>query len=399
MEKFEYVARDRRGNQRVGLRQSGTEHDVLAWLREHDLIPVSVQPIGVAEAKKAQGKRKRIKSEEMGTFCWQLTTMVEGGVAITDAIDTITDDIDNATLRETLAEVSARMKTGESFSDSIGQFPKVFNSLFCAMILAGEASGTLAPVLQRLAAHYESRDKHVRKLRAALSYPVFVLGFIILMVAIIMVVVVPKFKSIFAMIQGELPAFTQAFMNFHEVLMAHSLYILPLMGIATAAVIAYHKTEQGHEKISKIVLAIPLVGNLVAEAFVSMFCLSMSTLLSAGVSIVDTLDILSRMTKNDVIRQAILRTRDHIVAGSNISLSMIASEFFPGMVSKMVQVGEESGSLPTVLDRTGHYYAKRVDAAISTLTSLLQPIMIISVGAIVLVIIIALYLPVFSISG
>lgn len=397
MENYEYVARDRAGNRRVGLHRAETSQDALSWLRDNGLFPVSVKPVATKHTKVAKGRGKRVKSEEMAGLCWQLTTMIEGGIAITDAIDTVVDDIENATLRETLVDVSARMKTGETFSDSLSQHPKVFNTLFYAMILAGEAGGTLPNVLRRLATHFDNRDRMIGKLRAALSYPIFVLGFIVVMIVVMMLLIIPRFTSMFDQIHGELPAFTLAFMNFYDMLMANSPYMLGGVAVIVIGLIAYHKTPKGHEVLSKVLLGTPLIGTLVSQAFVAMFCRTMSTLLSAGVSVIETLDILSRMTRNDVIKGAILSTREHIMSGSNISLSMTASKFFPGMVSKMTRVGEESGSLPAVLDRTSDYYEKKVDVTITTLTGFLQPVLIVGVGGIVLTVVIALYLPIFSI--
>jgi type IV pilus assembly protein PilC len=290
------------------------------------------------------------------------------------------------------------MKTGETFSDALVDFPKIFNPLFRAMILAGETGGTLPMVLQRLAQYFDSRDALARKIKGAMAYPIFVLVFVFFMVVVIMTFIIPKFTVIFDQLHGELPFFTQAFMNVYHGIMGYSIFIVMAMVIGFMSFIFFHRTPKGHEEISKFILRIPFIGKILSQGFISMFCRTMSTLLSAGVSVIDALSILSGMTSNDIIKKAVQSTKSYIVEGSNISLSMAASGFFPNMVTKMTQIGEGSGSLPEVLDRTSDFYEKKVDTTVKKLTGFLEPALIITVGAIVLVVVLALYLPIFTMS-
>ena len=404
MKNFEYACRDADGARRAGLCQADSEQDVLMWLRDQGLTPIEVNPAGSQKPRKskeksAAGRRKRIKSEHLASFCWQLTTMIEGGVPIADAIDTIAQDIENPSLQRTLKQICDKMKSGETFADSVAEFPKVFNPLARAMIVAGEAGGSLPIVLNRLAAYFEGRDRLARKVKGAMAYPVFVLFFVIFIVVMMMVFIIPRFRAIFDQIKGEIPAFTRSFMVVYELITQNAPVLLVGLAGVCAGVMVYGKTPGGHRRISKILLAMPLIGRILSQAFVAMFCRTMSTLLSAGVSVLDALDILSGMTSNDVIKSAVIRTRDNVVEGAGISLSMTATKFFPNMVAKMTQVGEESGSLPAVLDKTSDYYERKVDASIRTLTGFLEPALIVTVGAIVLTVVLALYLPIFSISN
>jgi type IV pilus assembly protein PilC len=324
--------------------------------------------------------------------------MIEGGVPITSAISTIGEDTDNATMRSTLGQICDRMQKGETFSDAIADFPKVFNSLFCAMINAGERGGALPMALNRLAHYFDNRDKLIRKVKTAMSYPVFVLGFISFIVIMIMTFIIPRFRLIFKQIGSDLPIFTKIYMGVYDFILAYLLFIVIGLGLGIFALITYSKTKAGHERMSKLTLRIPLIGKIISQAFVATFCRTLSTLLSSGVPILESLNILSGMSKNDVIRAAVLRTREHIVEGSSISLAMASTGFFPNLVVKMAQVGEESGSLPSVLDRTADYYERRIDSLLTTLTGVMEPALIIFVGAIVLVTVLALYLPIFSLS-
>jgi type IV pilus assembly protein PilC len=400
MKSYKYIARDSSGQRKEGVKQATSSNEVLAFLREQDLTPVSINELAEKRRKRpCIARQKRVKSADLSACCWQLTTMVEGGIPITTALDTISGDIENLQLREILVHVMHQMEKGETFSASISAYPKVFNRLSCALILAGETGGTLPTSLRRLAEYYDNRDKLAKKVKGAMAYPVFVVTFIFLILVFIMTFIIPRFRTIFDQLGGELPAFTKMFMHFYDGVRHNIVYIIgSVLLIIISCSITYSKTRKGHYIFSRIFLVLPLVGKLFKHAFVATFCRTMATLIGAGVSVLEGLEILSEMPSNDIIRSAIVETKGQIVGGSNISMSMTTSGFFPGLVVKMVQVGEESGSLPKVLDRTADYYERKVDTTITSLMSLLEPVMIVTIGAIVLVVVLALYLPIFSIS-
>ena len=401
MENFSYIARDAMNQTVEGQRIAKTRQDVLTWLRENGLTPIVIDRLSRGSDIKTRKIRimgRPVKSADLAEFCWQLSAMIEGGVPLIDALDTIAEDIENIQLKDTLYRVIEDMKKGEPFSECILEHPRLFDKLFCSMVLAGESGGALTTTLQRLADHFVNKDKLARKLKAALSYPIFVISFIIFIVIAVMMFIVPRFRVIFEQIGGELPLFTQMFIGFYDVFKNNLFYIVVGSGALITISIVWSKTKSGHRQISKILLSIPIVGRLLKQSFIVVFCRTLSTLLANGVSVLDALTILSGMTKNDVIHSAIVKTRDRIVEGSNISTSMLETGFFPNMATKMVQVGEESGSMPKVLDRTSDYFERKVEGTMTTLTAILEPALIVMVGAIVLVVVVALYLPIFSIS-
>jgi type IV pilus assembly protein PilC len=400
MKSFKYSACDTSGSRKEGLTQANSPNDVIAWLRERGLTPVSVQEIveAVKQGPKKQ-RRKRIKAADVAALCWQLTTMVEGGIPITTGLETISNDIENLYLQEILRTILDKMRKGENFSGGIAQFPKVFDQLSLAIIMSGESSGNLPGALKRVAEHFDSRDRLARKIKGAMAYPIFVLIFIVLIVVFIMAFIIPRFRTIFDQFGGQLPAFTRGFMGVYDFIVHNVIFILGSIALIACATTFFGKTPKGHYIYSKIALKFPLMGKIFSQGFIAIFCKTMATLLSAGVSVLEVFDILQTMTKNDIIKDAIVRSREHIVQGSNVSLSLATAGFFPNMVVKMIQVGEESGSLPQVLERTSDYYERKVDATISTVLGLLEPIMIVTVGGIVLVVILALYLPIFSMSA
>jgi type IV pilus assembly protein PilC len=214
-----------------------------------------------------------------------------------------------------------------------------------------------------------------------------------------MTFIIPRFRVMFDQFGGQLPAFTRAFMRVYDGTYRNAGWFIVGAAVAAAAcAVLYHRTEKGHRYFCRSALRLPLLGKIFSQAFIALFCKTMATLLTSGVSVLEAFEILSSMTNNDVIKGAVVRTRDGIIQGSSISGSMANAGFFPNMVVKMIQVGEQSGSLPGLLDRTSDYYERKVDSTISTVTSLLEPVMIVTVGAIVLVVVLALYLPIFSMS-
>ena len=399
MKNFKYIARSLGGQRKSGVSQALSRQDILIWLRDQGLIPVEVEETKVSRKKKvALSRRKIVKSSDLASFCWQLRTMIEGGIPINTALNTISEDCENKYFQEIVSQIGENVKTGETLSDSVAHYPKVFNKLFHTMISAGEKGGALTTTLARLADYFDNRDALVRKIRAALAYPAFVVGFIIFLIVFIMTFIIPRFKVLFDQMGGDLPAFTQAFIGGYDYIVDHMLLMTAMGLMILFAVVMYLKTSTGWTQLSIASLKAPLFGKIISQAFVAMFCRTFATLLSAGVSVLEALEILSTMSSNTVIQSAVKRTREHIVEGTSISLSMAACGFFPNILIKMVEVGEASGSLPEVLERTSGYYEKKVDAMITTATTLLEPILIVSVGAIVLGVVLALYLPVFTIS-
>ncbi|MHC4636670.1 MAG: type II secretion system F family protein, partial [Planctomycetota bacterium] len=392
---YKYIARDIAGSRREGEIEAGSTMDVLSFLQERDWTPVSIGQVA-AEIKKKKGVLgpRRIWSSDLSAVFWELTTMINGGIPLTTSLETISEDIENHTLQKVLLDVLERVEKGEPFSDSIAQHPVVFNQLTYAIILAGEISGDLGKSFRRIAEYYDDRDKLARKVRAAVSYPAFVIGFLVLIVTILMVFIIPQFIEIFEEFGSKLPAFTRGFIGFYNIIVGNGWYIFGgLFAFVLFCIILHTKTKSGHRFFSKFVLKLPLLGKILKYAFVSSFSRTMSTLLNAGVPMLNAFEILSTMSRNDVIKDSITRSKDLIEQGSSVSLGMMTTDFFPNLVIKMVQVGEDSGSLGEVLEKTAEHYERKVDSAITTLTTLLEPIMIITVGAIVLVVVIALYLP------
>jgi type IV pilus assembly protein PilC len=397
MKTFEYIAWDTEGSCREGLRQANTQEEILSVLREENLTPVSVKERASEAASKAAHVRgSKIKSHELGSFCWQLGTMISGGLPITSAIETISSEITNRYFEYILKNISERIQQGQPLYEAMQDYPRVFNKLCCALIQAGETGGTLTTCLQRLAEYYENRDKLIRKVRGALAYPIFIIVFIIGIVVAMMTLIIPRFLVLFGQFKGTLPAFTRGFMAVYYFLAHNVFYILLAAGLLVTASVLFARTPKGARFFSLAMLRMPLFGQIKKMAFVSQFCRTLSTLITSGVSVMDSFGILAGMTNNEYFQEGVTKTRNRLIEGLSISKSMQETQIFPGVAVKMVEIGEQSGSLGPVLEKTSQYYEKRVEGLISTLLSILEPILIVVVGAIVLSVVLAMYLPIFS---
>jgi type II secretory pathway component PulF len=399
MKSFTYIARDPSGGRREGMLAANSSHEALEILHTRQLTPIAVQEtLARGDTKRQTGRRRRIRSADLGAMCWQLSTMIEGGLTITTALDIIAEDTDNLQLRHVLQQTRAKVSEGRLLSDGLRAFPHIFNRLALAIVVAGETGGDLGQALRTLAEYFDNRDRIAKKVRGAVSYPIFVLVLITVIVLAIMGLIVPRFRAIFTQLGGELPAFTRAFMGFYDVLCSHILYVIVAVAGAVVGGVLMARTKDGHRVLSQVLLRVPLLGRLLSEAFVATFCRTIATLLEAGVPVLDAFEIVRGMTTNDVIASAIARVKQHVTGGSNVALGMAAAGFFPTMVVKMAQVGEESGSLAAILRKTGEHYERKIAATIDAMTGLLEPVLITTIGAVVLVVVIALYLPIFSIS-
>ena len=400
MKDYKYVAIEAAGQRRRGVTRAESHHDVIERLRSENLTPILVEEALYrrAPAKPHWWGWRAITSADLAGLCWQMGAMLEGGVPILLALEVIADDTENVRMRRMIRQIKDRLSRGIPLAEAVAEFPKVFNKLACAIILAGETSGTLDLAMRRLAQYYDDRDKLIRKIRGAMAYPVFVAVFVIAITVIIMTFIVPRFEFMFRQFGNRLPAFTVGFFKVYHVIQANLAFILVGLVAAAVGLVLLCRTAPGHAAMSRFLLKVPMFGTLIGLGFLAMFCKVFSTLLSSGVPLLGVFDILADMTNNDVIKAAVLQTKRNVMGGAGIAISMAHAGFFPNLIVKMTQVGEESGSLPEILQKTGGHYERRVGSLIEAMTSLVQPLLIIVMGAIVAVIVIALYLPIFSLT-
>jgi type IV pilus assembly protein PilC len=340
---------------------------------------------------------KKVKPKALQVFTRQLATMIDAGVSVVAALVTLEAQTEDKYLSEVIAEVRAEVEAGMILSAALAQHPKVFNRLFVAMVEAGESSGTLDEVLDRIAVQIEKENQIKRRVRGAMVYPIVVLTFACLVLTFMLIFVIPIFAKVFEDFHGTLPAPTRLVMGASSALRHWWFLIIPGIAVTVYGVRRLKRTEPGRERWDRLRLRIPLrIGAVVRKVALARVSRTLSTLVSAGVDIIRALEITSATSGNWVYEQSLAEVRQRVHEGAPISQPLAEDSSFPPMVSQMVKIGEETGELDKMLGKVADFYEDEVDASIASLTSIIEPVLMIGVGAIVGTIVISMYLPMFK---
>ncbi len=395
MTDFAYTAKAANGKTVQGIRAAESEMGLVSLLRKENLTVISVAPAS-AVSKKPKPKSGKVKVKDLAILCRQLSAMLDAGLPVLESLESISDQIDSQVLAQVLAQVSVNIEAGATLSQSLERHDKVFSILFIAMVRAGEEAGALPSVLDRLGDYLEARDALTRKIRSASTYPAFIAGFFVVAVAGIMLFLIPQFEGIFADFDLQLPALTQFLIVLSRFIGHNLVWELLAMGAGFYAFWRWRATPGGKRTLDGLILRSPIFGKLVLKASVARFSKTLGTLMDNGVSVVAALEIVSRTSGNTIVREAIDMVGDGVVNGATISDKLSESSVFPKMVVSMVSAGEGAGNLPEMLDKVSDFYTKEVDAAVDALTSMIEPALIVGLGAIVTVVVLAIYLPIFQ---
>ena len=412
MPKFSYVAMDQKGKEQKGTLEVATQNEAIARVKEMDLFPTKI--VEVAKEKKAKpaaaaGRKKKggggniniripglggkVKSKVLTTFTRQLATLVDAGLPLLRGLRVLEKQERNATLRSIVGELAIAIEGGSTFSEALAQHPKVFNRLFVNMVKAGELGGVLEVVLQRLAEFMEKAQKIKGKVIAAMFYPVAVLVVAVAILVLLMVKVVPQFRTVFEGMNITLPAFTRLVLSISEVVKNQILLVLGCMVVIVIAVVLFGKTRFGRLVIDKLKFKMPILGPVISKVAISRFTRTLGTLISSGVPILQALTIVKETAGNVVVSNAVSAVHESVKEGETITAPLEASGVFPPMVVSMVDVGEQTGALPEMLLKIADNYDEEVDNAVAAMTSLLEPIMIVFLAVVVGSIVIAMFLP------
>ena len=395
MPDFVYTAKSPSGKTVSGARFADSEISLVSLLRKENLVVLSVTPAAAA-GKPARGPRGKVKVRDLAILCRQLATMLEAGLPVLESIDGIGEQIENETLGHVLTQVTSDIEAGSTFSQALGKHDRVFSMLFVSMVRAGEESGALPKVLARLADYLEARDALARKIRAAAAYPLFIAGFFVVAGAGIMLFLIPQFESIFESFALDLPTLTKVLIAISRFVGRNLVYEIILIAGGGYAFWKWKDTPAGKRKLDQILLRLPLFGKLILKAGVARFSRTLGTLLENGVTVIAALEIVGETSGNDIIKEEVQKVSNGVINGSTISEKLAESPVFPKMVVSMVAAGEGSGNLPQMLSKVSEFYTREVDSAISGLTSMIEPALIVGLGAIVTVVVLAIYLPIFQ---
>jgi type IV pilus assembly protein PilC len=422
MPKFSYVAMDQKGKESKGTLDAATQNEAIGRVKEMNLFPTKIVELdkekpekkgkaaavsGKSAAKKKAGGMNmnlnikipflsgRVKSKVLTTFTRQLATLVDAGLPLLRGMRVLEKQERNKTLKEIIAKLSISVEGGSTFSEGLAQHPKVFNKLYVNMVKAGELGGVLEVVLNRLAQFQEKAQKIKGKVIAAMFYPIAVIVVAVAIVGVLMVFVIPKFQEVFnGLLDGaQMPAFTLLVLGISTAIKDHIVVTLALTVLAVILFLAAIRTKVGRHVWDKFKLKMPALGPVISKIAIGRFARTLGTLVSSGVPILQALHIVKETAGNVIISDAITGVYDSVKQGETITAPLEASGAFPPMVISMVDVGEQTGALPEMLLKIADNYDEEVDNAVSAMTSLLEPIMIIVLGLIVGSIVIAMFLP------
>lgn len=397
MNSYQYSAKDIKGQTITGILQAESEAEVADILHKKDLVVVS---IGAAKAVlvKRQGTDKKVKLEDLVIFSRQLATMIDAGIPLVNALGILSEQIENENLRGIICRVRDDIEGGISFCDALAKHPAVFSELFVNMTKAGEASGMLNEILDRLATFMEKQAALNRKISSSLVYPAVVVSMAVIITAVLLLKVVPTFKGIFDSLGGTLPMPTQVLIFASDMLRKYFLYTAIGIGAGIYLFGKYLKTEKGRYWFDKRLLKLPVFGPLFSKIAVAKFSRTFSTLVKSGVSVLNALEIVSKTSGNKIVEEAVVNCAKSVRNGEPISKPLAKSGVFPPMVTRMISVGEQTGQLEKMLSKIADFYDDQVDAATSALTSMIEPMVIAFLGIVIGGIVIALFLPIFKIS-
>ena len=401
MPTYVYKGRNRLNEIVVGERVAADRAALEAMLRREQVILTSAREKG-REISLPKVGRERVKHKDLALFTRQFSVMLDAGLPLVQCLEILGQQQDNKTFQKIIFQVRSDVEAGMTLADSMAKHPRVFESLYTNMVAAGETGGILDIILQRLSTYLEKMVKLKSDVKSALIYPIAVIVISIIVISIIMIVVIPAFKNIFEGLLGpgeKLPWLTEFVVSISQFMAGFWWLIALVIGIFVFAMKAWYKTEKGQHFIDGMILRLPIIGQIMRKIAVSRFSRTLSTLLSSGVPILESLDITARTAGNIIVAEAIHKVRAGVEQGQTFVEPLRASGVFPIMVSQMIGVGEQTGALDAMLSKIADFYEAEVDAAIANLLSLMEPAMILFLGVTIGTIVIAMYLPLFSLIG
>lgn len=400
MGNFAYNALDAQGRAVKGHMEADSVGVVAGRLRERSLVVIDVSE-SRARAKSTggrfgPGKLGKVKLKSLVVFSRQFATMLDAGITILRCLDILENQAKDPVLKNAVGTVKRDVKDGQSLTDAMKKHPNVFGKLYVNMVRAAEVGGMLSEMLDRVSGFLEKELEIRTKIKSAMLYPVMVLIFALLMVNVLLLFVLPKFKEIFLAMDVEMPIATKILFGMSDFFKANWYWIFGVAGAALAAVKIFGRTDAGRLKIDLFKLKMPMIGDLVQKMSIARFARTLGTMISSGVPMLRSLEICSEASANSVIADAVNKTRASIREGQKISAPLQASGMFPPMVTQMVDVGEETGRLPEMLVKVSDFYDAEVDAAVKGLSSLIEPVLIVCLGGLVGFIAISVMAPIFT---
>src|SRR6185295_11688554 len=403
MATYAYIGKTRQGILKKGVLAARSRDEAVVQLRRQQVTVTSLKEKSKQEAPwKNLSIGSGVGDKDLVVFTRQFATMINAGLPLIQCLEVLSSQSENRVLGKTIGEIRFEVEAGATFADSLKKHPKVFDDLYVNMVHAGEVGGMLDTILQRLAKHIEKAMKLKSKIKGAMIYPAAIVSVAVAVIAILMIWVIPVFARMFSEMSGGkvgLPGPTQLVIDTSNFIQTNVVYMLVAAAAAGYGVKRYYGTEKGRVAIDRLVLKLPVFGPLIQKAAVAKFTRTLGTLVSSGVPILEGMSIVAKTSGNRVVEMAILAARQSISEGKTIADPLAKTEVFPKMVTHMIAVGESTGALDAMLGKIADFYEDEVDNAVSALTSLLEPVMMVVLGSIVGFIVVAMYLPIFKVAS
>ncbi len=402
MSTFAYVGRTRQGTVKKGELTAKTRDEAVDQLRKQNVVVTSLEEKSGKGGKFKFSLGSGLTDKDLVVFTRQFGTMINAGLPLIQCLDILATQSENKVLRETVGDVKISVEGGSTFSDALRKHPKVFDDLYVNMIHAGEVGGLLDTILTRLAKHIEKAMKLKGQIKSAMVYPISIMGVAVIVIAVLMVWVIPIFAKMFAEMSGGkvgLPGPTQIVIDVSNFFQSYIIHLVGAIAAAIYGIKRYYKTTKGRIVIDRLLLKVPVMGDIIRKASVAKFTRTLGTLITSGVPLLEGLGICARTSGNKVIEEALLGARISISSGKTISEPLAKSQVFPKMVTHMIAVGESTGALDAMLGKIADFYEDEVDQAVAAMTSLLEPMMMVFLGTVIGFIVIAMYLPIFTMAA
>jgi type IV pilus assembly protein PilC len=399
MPKYAWEGRVPQGGFRKGEVEGPNETAVRAYLRQQQIIPTKIVALGKELKITIPFLKKKVKKKSLAIFTRQLATMIDAGLPLVQSLDILAKQEASEIFQEIIKTIKNEVESGATLAAALQKHPRVFDNMYVNLVVAAEEAGTLDVILGRLATHIEKIEALKKKVKSAMVYPIMIVTVAIGVTIVLMVFVVPVFEKLFAGMGSSLPLPTQIVVNISKLFKSYLPIMIILAIVAAIALNRYHKTEQGRRKVDELLLKAPVFGELVRKIAVSRFARTLATLVSSGVPILESLNIVAGASGNKIIEEAILKGRTSISQGQTISEPLTESGVFPMMVTQMIAVGETTGSLELMLTKVADFYDDEVDVAVATLSSMLEPVLMVFLGVIVGGLVISMYLPIFKMAS
>ncbi len=394
MPTFEWKGRDRAGRAQGGVLVADSKEAVLAVLRRQQMVPIAVKEKGKEIA--LPRFRKGIDDKTLAVFTRQFSVMIDAGLPLVQCLQILGEQQEHKAFQRIILQVREDVEAGSSLASALAKHPSAFNDLYVNMVAAGEAGGILDTILQRLAVYIEKAARLKAQVKSAMIYPLTVIAIAAIVVYIILWKVIPVFAALFASLDAELPLPTRIVIALSNFIGRFWWLVFLCIAAIAVAISRYYKTPQGKLVIDRLLLKAPVVGIILRKIAVARFCRTLGTLMSAGVPLLESLDITARTSGNAVIEQAILGVRKQVEEGKTLSEPLGATQQFPPMVVHMISVGESTGALDTMLAKIAEFYEEEVDIAVAGMMKLIEPMMIFVLGVVIGGIVISMYLPMFD---